>query len=97
MCRDGSTDYATLTKSLMKDSKENGIDFLLDTKATQIKKVNNKWEITINGNHKIFTNFLINAAGGQAIDIAHNMKIAKNLTMYILEESIGKRQKNIMA
>jgi len=42
--------------------------------------VNNKWEITINGNHKIFTNFLINAAGGQAIDIAHNMKIAKNLT-----------------
>jgi len=95
--RDGSTDYATLTKSLMTDSKENGIDFLLDTKVTKIEKVNNKWEITINGNHKIFTNFLINAAGGQAIDIAHNMKIAKNLTMYILEESIGKRQKNIMA
>ena len=78
--RDGSTDYATLTKSLMTDSKENGIDFLLDTKVTKIEKVNNKWEITINGNHKIFTNFLINAAGGQAIDIAHNMKIAKNLT-----------------
>mgnify|MGYP001174627396 FL=1 len=78
--RDGSTDYSTLTKSIMKDSRENGIDFLSDTKATQIKKVNNLWEITINENHKIFASFLINAAGGQAIDIAHNMKVAKNLT-----------------
>ncbi len=78
--RDGSTDYSILTKSIMKDSKENGINFLLDTKATQIKKVGDKWEITINKNHKIFANFLINAAGGQAIDIAHNMKVAKNLT-----------------
>ena len=78
--RDGSTDYSILTKSIMKDSKENGINFLLDTKATQIKKVDDKWEITINKNHKIFANFLINAAGGQAIDIAHNMKVAKNLT-----------------
>jgi L-2-hydroxyglutarate oxidase len=78
--RDGSTDYSILTKSIMKDSKENGINFLLDTKATQIKKVEDKWEITINKNHKIFANFLINAAGGQAIDIAHNMKVAKNLT-----------------
>ena len=78
--RDGSTDYSILTKSIMKDSKENGINFLLDTKATQIKKVDDKWEITINKNYKIFANFLINAAGGQAIDIAHNMKVAKNLT-----------------
>ena len=61
--RDGSTDYSTLTKSIMKDSRENGIDFLSDTKATQIKKVNNLWEITINENHKIFASFLINAAG----------------------------------
>ncbi|MCS5528625.1 MAG: FAD-dependent oxidoreductase [Nitrosopumilus sp.] len=78
--RDGSTDYSILTKSIMKDSKENGINFLVDTKATQIKKMGDKWEITINESHKIFANFLINAAGGQAIDIAHNMKVAKNLT-----------------
>jgi L-2-hydroxyglutarate oxidase len=75
--RDGSTDYSILTNSIMKNSKENGINFLFNKKITKIKKNNNKWEITINGNEKIFTDFLINAAGGQAIDIAHNMEIAK--------------------
>ena len=78
--RDGSTDYSILTNSIMKDSKKNGIDFLFDKKVTRIKKINDKWEITINKDHKIFTNFLINAAGGQAIDIAHNIEVAKNLT-----------------
>ena len=78
--RDGSTDYAILTNSIMKDSKRNGINFLFDKKVTQIKKINDKWEIAINEDHKIFTDFLINAAGGQAIDIAHNVEVAKNLT-----------------
>ena len=78
--RDGSTDYSILTNSIMEDSKKNGIDFLFDKKVTRIKKINDKWEITINGNHKIFTDFLINAAGGKAIDIAHNIEVAKNLT-----------------
>ena len=78
--RDGSTDYSILTNSIMKDSKKNGIDFLFNKKITQIKKNKNKWEITINKNNKIFTNFLINASGGQAIDIAHNMDVAKNFT-----------------
>ena len=78
--RDGSTDYSILTNSIMKDSKENGINFLFDKKITRIKKINDKWEITINENHKIFTDFLINAAGGKAIDIAHNIEVAKNLT-----------------
>ena len=78
--RDGSTDYSILTNSIMKDSKENGINFLFDKKITRIKKINDKWEITINEDHKIFTDFLINAAGGKAIDIAHDIEIAKNLT-----------------
>ena len=78
--RDGSTDYSILTNSIMKDSKKNGINFLFDKKITRIKKINDKWEITINEDHKIFTDFLINAAGGKAIDIAHNIEVAKNLT-----------------
>ena len=78
--RDGSTDYSILTNSIMKDSKRNGINFIFNKKITQIKKNKNKWEITINKNNKIFTNFLINASGGQAIDIAHNMDVAKNFT-----------------
>jgi len=78
--RDASTDYAIFTKSLMKDSKQNGIKFLLDTKVTGIKNKNGKWKITLNHDHEIFSNFIINAAGGESIDIAHSVNVAKNFT-----------------
>jgi len=78
--RDASTDFSVLTKSLMNDSKQNGIKFLLDTKVTDIKNKEGKWEITLNHEHKIFSNFIINAAGGESIDIAHSIDVGKNFT-----------------
>lgn len=78
--KDGSADYSVFTNSIMNDSKEEGTNFLLDTKVSQIKKVNGKWKIILNDEHEIFTNFLINAAGGEAIDIAHNAGVAENFT-----------------
>ena len=33
--RDASADYSIFTNSIMKDSKEKGTDFLLDTKSNQ--------------------------------------------------------------
>jgi len=78
--RDASTDFAVFTKSLMKDSKKNGIKFLLDTKVTDIKNKNGKWKITLNHDHEISSNFIINAAGGESIDIAHSVNVAKNFT-----------------
>lgn len=78
--RDGSADYSSFTSSIMRDSKENGTKFLLDTKVTQIKKENDEWKITLNGEHEIFAKFIINAAGGEAIDIAHKAGVAKNFT-----------------
>ena len=78
--RDGSTDYSKFTESVMKDSNENGTKFLLDTRVTGIKKENGKWKITLNGEHEIFAKFLINAAGGEAVNIAHDIGIAKNFT-----------------
>jgi len=78
--RDGSADYSIFTNSIMKDSKNNNTQFLLDTKVTEIKKENGEWRITLNDEHKIFAKFLINAAGGEAIDVAHSIGIAENLT-----------------
>ncbi len=78
--RDASTDYAVFTDSIMKDSKETGTKFLLDTKVTKIKKENGKWEITLNGEHEIFAKFLINAAGGQAVDVAHSVDVGNKFT-----------------
>ena len=78
--KDASTDYSVLTKSLMEDSQQNGIKFLLDTKVTDIKNENGKWKITLNHEHEISSNFIINAAGGESIDIAHSVGVAKKLT-----------------
>lgn len=78
--KDGSTDYARLTDAIMKDSKENGANFLVDTRVTKIKKINDKWRVTLNNEHEVVTDFIINAAGGEAIDIAHEMGVAERFT-----------------
>ena len=78
--KDGSTDYSKCTYALMKDSTSNGINFMLDTKVTNIKKINDKWKITLNNGHEIFANFIINAAGGESIDIAHKIGVADKFT-----------------
>ena len=78
--RDGSVDYSQFTKALMQDSKSNGTHFLLDTKASEITKTKQGYEITLNDQKIISTKFLINAAGGQAMDIAHEVEIAESLT-----------------
>ena len=78
--KDGSTDYSKFTNAVMLDSKKNGTKIILNNKVTGIKKESNIWKITLNGNQEIFGKFLINAAGGQSIDIAHNVGIADKFT-----------------
>lgn len=78
--RDGSADYSSYTEALMKDSKEKGTDFILNTKVTDISKQNGKWKIKLDEEFEITADFLINAAGGEAMDIAHRVKIATELT-----------------
>ena len=80
--RDGAVNYLLFTKSLMSDSKRNGIEFLLNSKVTEVIKTRDgKWKITINNNEKtIMTDFFINAAGGHAMDIAHKVGIVKDMT-----------------
>ena len=78
--KDGSTDYSIFTNSIMKDSEISGTKFILDTRVTKIKKEYDKWEITLDGEHKIFAKFLINAAGGEAVNIAHDVGVAKEFT-----------------
>ena len=78
--RDGSADYSIFTNALIDDSKNNNTELFLNSKVTKIKKENEKWVITLNDGHQMFTKFLINAAGGESIDIAHSVGIAKNLT-----------------
>ena len=78
--RDGSADYSIFTNTLIEDSKNNNTELFLNSKVTKIKKEGGDWVITLNDGRQMFTKFLINAAGGESIDIAHSVGIAKNLT-----------------
>jgi L-2-hydroxyglutarate oxidase len=78
--KDGSADYSKFTDSVMKDSTENGIKFLLNSKVTDIKNIDDKWKIILNKQQEIVANYIINAAGGEAIDIAHKIGIAEKFT-----------------
>ncbi|MHB8545713.1 MAG: NAD(P)/FAD-dependent oxidoreductase [Nitrosotalea sp.] len=77
--QDASVDYGILTKHVMEDAKQNGATFLLNTMAESIQ--DKKDFIEIKTNHDaIQTDFLINAAGGMSIDIAHQMGVRTDLT-----------------
>ena len=78
--KDASTNYSVLTNSIMKDSKVNGTNFLLNSRVTKIKKENDKWILTLKDNREIYAKYLINAGGGESVNIAHDVGIAKNLT-----------------
>lgn len=77
--RDGSTDYGALTRSLMEDSISNGTVLLLGTRMTGMSK-HDVWEIELDGGRTIRTNLVINAAGGEAVDIAHGAGVAMDYT-----------------
>ena len=77
--KDASVDYGILTKHVMEDAKQSGATFLLDTRAKSIQ--DRKDFLEIKTNHGIIqTGFLINAAGGMSIDIAHQMNVRPDLT-----------------
>ncbi len=64
--RDASTNYRLLTNELANDAIRNGVVFMMDKRYTDDIEIQYK--------------FLINAAGGEAIDIAHKMNIAQEFT-----------------
>jgi (S)-2-hydroxyglutarate dehydrogenase len=77
--KDASVDYGKFTKSIMEDTKQNGVIFLLNTRSENISDKKQFLEIKTNHDH-IQTDLLINAAGGMSIDIAHQMNVRPDLT-----------------
>ena len=76
--KDGSVDYGAFSKALLQDLRSFGCTVLLGRKVTGISR---------KGSHVISTDigeleaeFVVNAAGGNAVDIAHWMGLAKEYT-----------------
>lgn len=73
--RDASVDYAALTRAMMADAQAAGVSFLLSHKVSKIKSNSGRIFIQIDQQNNIDAGFVINAAGGQAVDIAHQMNV----------------------
>ena len=83
--KDASVNFGVITQHLIEDSWAFGCKVLLGNKLKGIFRANNDENIDLsvtNGveDYTITTQFLINAAGGNAVDIAHSLGIAKKYT-----------------
>lgn len=73
--RDASVDYATLTRAVMADAQAAGVSFLLSHRVKRITSRGSRVFIEIARGGSVDAGFVINAAGGEAVDIAHQMNV----------------------
>jgi L-2-hydroxyglutarate oxidase len=83
--KDASVDYSSLTKSLLHDCESFGCSILLGHKVRKISTSVDGGALAIivaddREEKRITTEFVVNAAGGNAVDIAHSMHLAKEYT-----------------
>jgi len=73
--REVSTDYGAFTREIRKESEKNGTKFLLNKNVKSIEKNST---IIFDDNSEITSDFIINCAGGNSLDIAQKMDLAKD-------------------
>jgi len=83
--RDGSIDYGVVTKELMEDAKRFGCNLVTGSKVIRIvcrdhRRSEDSIVLYTSSGTRFVTKYLINAAGGNAVDIAHSMKVAGEYT-----------------
>lgn len=76
--KDGSVDYGSFTRALLQDMESFGCTVALGRKVT---RVTHRGAYTISmENGDLEAEFVVNAAGGNAVDIAHSMDVAREYT-----------------
>jgi L-2-hydroxyglutarate oxidase len=82
--RDASTDYALINQKLMEDAIKFGCKTTFENKFKSIyfntKTATNRKMTIIGTVEDITTDYIINAAGGNSLDIAHSFDLAKEYT-----------------
>lgn len=85
--RDGSVDYGAFSRALLQDLRSFGCAVLLGRRVTQVRqnKAAGAYAISTTNssqgrNNGIEAEFVVNAAGGNAVDVAHSMGVAKEYT-----------------
>jgi L-2-hydroxyglutarate oxidase len=77
--KDGSVDYGAFSQALLHDIRSFGCTVLLGQRVRQVARRDGYAISTEQGQH-VEAQFVVNAAGGNAVDIAHSMNVAKEYT-----------------
>lgn len=83
--KDASVNFGAITRHLIEDSCTFGCEVLLGNRLKGIFQANNDGKIRLSvtdgmEEYSVTTQFLINSAGGNAVDIAHSLGIADKYT-----------------
>jgi len=81
LCKtDTAVDYGLFTENLKQDAEANGVRFIFSNEIKNIEEKPNTLALQSSSGEIIQTQFLINCAGGNSVDIAHMMGAASDLT-----------------
>jgi L-2-hydroxyglutarate oxidase len=78
--KDASVNYGALAIALLDDIRSFGCKLLLGHKAARISRSQGAYSITTGQGEQIRAEYLVNAAGGNSMDIAHMMGVAETYT-----------------
>lgn len=78
--KDASVNYGALALALMQDLQSFGCKLLLGHRAERISYNQGAYSVTTSQGTQVKAEYLINAAGGSSMDIAHMMGIAEGYT-----------------
>jgi len=76
--KEGSTNYGLLTKAVSELSKKNGTNFLLKHNVKHVEETSKEVNIIFSDNSSLATDFTINCAGGNSLDIAKKFRLLSN-------------------
>ncbi len=79
--RDVSTDYGVLANELQKTSESQGTKFLLHHKVADIKSQDDANQVIFDDDSNLECRFLINCAGGHALNLAKRMGLAQDYSV----------------
>lgn len=80
--REAATDYGRITEKLIFDAKKYGCTLIPDSKFMEFSPTNKHLITRVRSSNDEFSaNYIINAAGGNSLDIAHNLGLAKEFNV----------------
>lgn len=78
--RDASVDYRALSSELVRDAVSAGAVFLPAHDATNLEVAGDRIRITLNRVVTLEADFVVNAAGGRSMEVAHRLGVASKYT-----------------